>query len=185
MNNGKAIVSELGSELHIEIPSVKNWFLTIFYMVWLGGWAFGEITVLKMLFSGGESVGTFLLVWLTGWTMGGFFAIFVVLWSIFGKEEIYLDRSYISIKRGIFGIGSMKEYDKNSIENLRVSVIYDGNLFSGRKKSIKAITGIGNGSICFDYGMKTIRVGASIEEPEAKYLVNKLMEYEVGKKETI
>jgi hypothetical protein len=45
------------------------------------------------------------------------------------------------------------------------------NIGSGRYNTLKSLNGR-TGTIAFDYGMKTIRFGESIDEAEGKYLLN-------------
>ncbi|MCH4887409.1 hypothetical protein EZV73_07495 [Acidaminobacter sp. JC074] len=164
VNNGKSKVDYTEEGYRVEIPSKKNIFIIVFMCFWLAGWFMGETMVLMTMLSG-EFV-PFLLIWLIGWTFAGGFAIYIVLWLLFGKEVIVSNGQTLRISKEILGLGRSKEYDIRSIKNFKVHVestsIY-------RRRGMEAY-GLLGGVLHFDYGMKTIRMGISIDEAEGRYL---------------
>jgi hypothetical protein len=73
-----SIVSQ-GSSQIISIPPAKKsamtYFVGAFMLFWLGGWAFGEISVVRLLLTGTpETAQIFLVFWLCAWTVGGIYA---------------------------------------------------------------------------------------------------------------
>jgi hypothetical protein len=56
-----------------------RYFMSIFMLAWLGGWAVGWISAASTLSSGGTGRGgpnAFLAFWLVGWTVGGVWAMY-------------------------------------------------------------------------------------------------------------
>lgn len=164
---------DYGNRMQISIPSHKHWFVFIFLPLWLTGWAFGEITVIHQLLT--KDFNTFLLVWLTGWTFGGGFAILMLLWQIAGKEIIEVSGQSIILTKTIFNLGFPKEYSAGYIKDLRISIVIanDNNQW-GRNNGYNYYTG--NSKLAFDYGAKTIRFGNGIDEAEAKYILNIILQ---------
>jgi hypothetical protein len=110
----------------------------------------------------------FIAVWLVLWTIGGGFAIYVFFWSLVGCERVLLSPSHLAIKREIFSVGRLREYELAHVSELRVSP----NTFNPFDfRSGLQFWGIGGGTIAFDHGAATIRFGAALEEGEAKAVV--------------
>lgn len=167
-------VTEDREGLVIRIPAKRNIFLIGFLGVWLCGWLFGEVSALAVLLGVGKrepGTGVFMFVWLTGWTVGGFFALYAWLWQVKGCEIITLSPSALGIRREVFGHGRSKLYDVTEIHNLRVApMIFNPADF----RTGMAFWGVGGGTLAFDYGFKTYRFGAGIEEAEARIILQML-----------
>ena len=77
----KIAVKPEGSETVITIPHVDNrlarYGISLFLLVWLGGWSAGMWSALDNVFSG--SAHPLLFFWLAGWSAGG---AFVLYWRI-------------------------------------------------------------------------------------------------------
>lgn len=173
--------------LTLTIPARRNWFLLAFLSLWLCGWVVGEFAVLGGLLAGsagwfaleggleaGKSVSLFLVVWLIGWTVGGCFALAVWLYQLKGREIVQRDGPYLRHVRDFRIYRRSQEYLLEHVKNLRMGGSA-GNLFDlmspGRALEF---WGIGGGLICFDYGSRTIRMGAGLEEAEAQPLIGLL-----------
>jgi hypothetical protein len=114
---------------------------------------------------GGE---VFMLAWLGVWTVGGAFAIYAWLWQVMGKEIVTVHGQRFTIRRDIGGFGFDKEYDLVQMRDLRVGHLGVNPLdFS----SSLQLWGVGGGVIAFDYGARTYRFGAGLDEAEAKQVV--------------
>ena len=155
----------------IIIPAKRNYFYITFLGFWIMGWVVAEVWVIDMLISwnsGTEYSKIFLYSWLGAWTAGGVFSIYFWLWMAIGKEIIILNEMALSIKRDILGFGRTYEYVLNHINNMRYSApghtAYDF-------ETGMSIIGIRGGLIAFDYGERTFRFGASIDEVEAKDII--------------
>ena len=170
----RSTIHDSPSGLEIVIPARRNFFTIAFIGFWLIGWACGEVFAIRQLFVVGKSPdfpGLFLLAWLGGWTVGGGFAIYAWLWTVVGKERIILRPGTLATKREVLGFGRSREYDLSHVSNVRISQQSHNPFdFGSGMRSL----GIGGGMIAFDYGAKTFRFGASIDEVEAEDIVEEL-----------
>lgn len=174
----RASITESSRGLEVVIPPRRRWFLMLFLGIWLCGWAVGEVMVSVAVFSpvgevGGGEIGgrLFLTVWLTAWTVGGGFAIYVFLWSLVGRERVLLTSSMLSIKRELFSMGRLREYEIHHVRDLRAAATpYNPSDFRAGLR----FWGIGGGAIAFDHGSATVRFGAALEEGEAKAIVERM-----------
>lgn len=169
----KATIEESSRGLQIVIPARRRWFVAAFLGVWLCGWATGEVMVPTTFFAHNAHAdgNLFLAIWFVAWTIGGGFALYIFFWSLVGHERILLTPSTLSIKRELFGMGRVREYELAHIRDLRVSPS-SYNPFDFR--SSLQFWGIGGGVIAFDHGAATVRFGTALEESEAKTIVERV-----------
>lgn len=153
-----------------RVPSQKNVFYMLFISVWLIAWAFGEVSAINtLLFSDQAENKAFMLVWLTMWTLGGGWAIGCLLWQLAGYEILSLDSGTVTQRIEAFGVGISKHYSAKDVKDMRV-VPYVISL-SNQKALFPPLFGAGHGAIAFDYGSRTIYLGSSVHEAEAKKIV--------------
>lgn len=173
--SGRARLSREGAMLRITIPIKGKPLLTIFLLVWLVGWFVGLLTAGGFLMSGSFPLPAMLFigVWLTAWTAGGGFALFVVLWQFFGREIIEMQQGLMTIRYKLGPFKRSKTYDLQHVRNVAVSPKRQINA-KVRPGRSREVWGLGGGSIKFDYGMKTLYCGRSIEEAEARELLHLL-----------
>ena len=157
--------------MRVVIPAKRNLFVVAFMVVWLCGWAVGEVTVtgfLRELFSseGGLVAAPFLLFWLCAWTLGGAAVIGFMLWKLVGREVITFEHGVMTVAKRIGPFSLPKRYDLAHVRDARVSPPP-----VTRRRGRNAFTG---GMIAFDYGARTFRFGADLDEAEAKYLLDVL-----------
>src|SRR5712692_6098094 len=81
----RSTVQQVAEGVRCEMPPKRHLFALLFLPVWLVGWCFGEIAVIRELLWG-RGAHLFLMVWLLGWTVGGAFALFTFLWQLAGKD---------------------------------------------------------------------------------------------------
>ena len=175
---GRAIIEDNFDSLRITIPAKKNYFIILFMCVWLCGWFFGETSVIReLLDSTNKGTDLFSIVWLAGWTLGGIFVLKTIYWQFLGKECIEIGKGVLIMKRQGDPLSKTTFYDLNSCESFRVQDD-QMNIGSGRYNTLKSLNGR-TGTIAFDYGMKTIRFGESIDEAEGKYLLNLLTQKKI------
>lgn len=156
------------------IPAQRNWFAILFLIVWMGGWAFGEITVLRQLTNPNEKTPmAFLSFWLAFWTLGGAWAVITVLWQFVGREIITANLSELSRRIEIMSFGRTFTYRASEVRSLRTSDS-SANPFTSQQKFFPPFFGPQIGPIVFDYGAQTVRMGQSLEEAEAKLLIREL-----------
>ena len=169
----RVTVTDSPGGLGLLIPPKRNWFISLFMGFWLCMWAVGEIMI-PILFFKGEIPGIteiFILAWLGAWTIGGGVAIYLWIWNLMGRQIITMHGQTLTTRRDIGGYGFDKEYDLTQIRDLRVSAM-------GRSawdySGILEFLGLGGGLVAFDYGAKTYRLGAGLDEAEAKFVVRKV-----------
>jgi len=160
-------ITELADGFIVRIPAQRNLLLISFISLWLCGWIVGEFLAPVAFFVAAQEepgVWVFLLFWLCGWTTGGAFAIYIWLWQLKGCEVVTISSTALSIKRDILGYGRTQYYDVTEIRQLRVSP-FTFNPFDLRHGM--AFWGFDGGILAFDYGFKTYRFGAGVDEAEA------------------
>lgn len=168
--DSRITITDTSHGLRIVIPGRRSWLVICFLGLWICGWAVAEAMVAIQLLNGdappeGEF---FMLAWFGVWTVGGAFAIYAWLWQVLGKEIVIVHGQTCRVRRDIGRFGFDKEYDLLQMWNLCVEEVRFNPLdFS----SSLQLWGIGGGVIAFDYGAKTYRFGAGLDEAEAKQTV--------------
>jgi hypothetical protein len=93
-----------------------------------------------------------------------------LLWQFAGREMIALSSMTLTHRVEAFGLGRTRSYRASEIHELRASINgFGGYGRSGRTGMPFAVGGAG--SLVFDYGARTIRMAAGLDEAEAKMLV--------------
>lgn len=156
--------------LEIIIPAGRNLVMAIFLGMWLTGWLVGELNAVAQLRRDIAS-DPFLLVWLTGWTVAGIAVAYVWLWTLVGKERIVMGPSMLRVKRDVMGFGRTRVYALSKIRNLRVAAQPRR---PGSPNLAFGLAGFMGGVIAFEWGGKTIRFGASLDEAEARMIVDRM-----------
>jgi hypothetical protein len=166
---GRARIEERGSQLRIVIPSKMEVVATMFTSLWLVGWAFGLFAALGGLLhpTGRRGGGLFLAAWLGMWILGGGVALLSVLWAFFGRQVITTTDRTLVVRAEILGLGRDRAYELASVKDLRCAPVAPA---TGRWRVQRGQ----QGTIAFDYGARTIRLGEDVHEAEAKMLVARL-----------
>lgn len=175
-------VEGLGGQVEITIPAQRQVIMLLFSLIWLAGWAFGEVTVGGMLLAPlwrylplpGQPrspeplplpVGLFLVLWFVLWTAGGGYVIYGVLWQLFGRERIILEYTQLHIRQEVLGWGWTRTYALDQIRDLRVEPPPQG-----RRNNM-----IPRGRLCFDYGQRTVCFGRGLDTDEAEQLLDEIV----------
>lgn len=167
-------IIEQADGIAISIPSKRNIFILAFLTLWLCGWAVGEVSAPIAFFGSAKKnpgAAAFLLFWLCGWTVGGAFALCVWLWQFKGREILAISSAGLSIRHEVVGYGRTKYYDLSEIRDLRVAPLTFNPIDF---RSSLAFWSIGGGSIAFDYGFKTFRFAAGVDEAEARIILQRI-----------
>jgi hypothetical protein len=170
--NIRATITGGPEGLEIVIPARRHFFPLVFLGIWLVGWVMGETAAIRQLFS--ERSGdpaAFLLFWLILWTVGGGVAVYLWLWMLVGKERILMGASALRMKHDVLGLGRVRTYELLKIRNLRVAPPPAGPRGTG---VMVGLPGVAGGLIAFEYAGKTVRFGASIDEIEARTIVERM-----------
>ncbi len=170
LSDSRITIADTAGGLRIAMPGRRSWSVMFFLTLWICGWAVGEVMVFRQFIQGdAPPVGElFMLTWLGVWTVGGAVAIYAWLWQVMGKEIVMVHGQTFAIRRDIGGFGFGKEYDVVQMRDLRVQ--QPG--FSPIDVSASLqLWGVGGGVIAFDYGSRTYRFGAGLDEAEAKQVM--------------
>jgi hypothetical protein len=169
------ISEDLGNSILITIGSQRKWFLVLYLvfqvLVWLVMEVFFGAVIVGPLSKHGfhASDGLMLLgVWLLLFTAAGLVAVYAFFWQIVGRETIEVSSQSMTVKRVLFGLGIPKEYLADHLKDFRASS--DSGYRAGWS-SMFAMWGLVGGTIAFDYGAKTYRIGVGIDEAEAKQII--------------
>ena len=110
-----------------------------------------------------------------GWTLGGGAIVLSLLWQLLGQEIVGVLNGSLTWRPEIAGIGFTREYSLSEVKDLRVSpVTAVGNR---RGPPLASPLNWQSGVVAFDYGGRTVRFGPSLDEAEAKQLVEQLAPY--------
>ena len=168
--DSRITIADTSQGLCIVMPCRRSWLVICFLGFWICGWGVGEFMVTRQFLNGDAPPGgeVFMLAWLGVWTVGGAVAIYAWLWQVMGKEMLTVHGETFKTRRAIGGFGFDKKYDLVEMRDLRMGHIGVNPLdFS----SSLQLWGVGGGVILFDYGARTYRFGAGLDEGEAKQVV--------------
>ena len=148
------------------IPVRKNWFVLILLPFWLLAWTVGALAAIQQI---AASFDAFLAIWLTFWTLGALFAAATLAWQLRGREIIRIeDGRLIHGCRG-FGWNRDVAYRVNEIRGLAAD---RGPALWERYYMQTPIISFGRmGTVKFNYGARTVRMAASIDEVEGQAIV--------------
>ena len=176
----KISVSYDGGDPAVMIPSkasASRYFGGVFLLCWLGGWAFGFVSVLSQLMSGKGNL--FMLFWLGAWTVGGILAAFsayrILRPSV--PETLQLKYGSIAYDSGI------PPLEFNSFGRTRNPSAYWSSLFSKRTRAefnrpeLQTLrlrdTEVGN-RLTIDLGSRRIDLASQASEVEREWLARLL-----------
>ena len=167
----RSTTQETPSGLVIVIPANRHIPTILGLTAWLVGWAAGAYFAAREVYT--QPVGfvtVFLSAWLAGWTFGGLWAAYFILWLAFGHEIVTLRAGTLTLKRDVFGLGRLLEYDVGSIRGLRVE---PQPADPSERRSGYGPWGTVSGTVAFDYGSSTIRFGA-VDDAEGQQIIAEL-----------
>lgn len=176
-------VQQLSGGVQIVLPSKKNYFAIIWYVLGLAMWTYitgSAVYITSLLLIGLDNDNgawifieflTFILLFLISL---GAYVIYSLLWQFTGREIIIVENSVLRISRQIFNWNKFLEYSTQDISNLRANNPQP--VLFAQTKIFRNISGQ-NGMIAFDHGTKTVRFGFEIEEAEAKQIISVLQEF--------
>jgi hypothetical protein len=172
----RSTLVEEGDGVRLTIPVRRNPGMLVFLPIWLAGWTVGGVMAAAQLLWGNlpdPVAPAFLTLWLILWAASEGFLIYVLCWNLAGREVVLVNAQDLITRREVFGMGRSQEFDRMQVRDLRCSPLaYNPYDFA----SGMAFWGMGGGLIGFDYGARTYRFGAGLDEAEAKMLVATLGE---------
>ena len=171
--DSRVTITDASGELRIVIPCGRSLFVICFLGFWICCWAVAEVMVPAQFLNGNAPLEgkSLMFAWLGVWTVVGLLAIYAWLWQVMGKEIIAVHEQTFKIRRDTGGFGFDKAYDLPQMRDLRVAPVGFNPL---NVSTTLQLWGIGGGVIAFEYGAKTRRFGAGLDEAEAKQVVDAL-----------
>ena len=163
LGRGRARIDELPDGVHVRIAPKRPLFIGGFLAVWLALWTAGGVSSLN------DGDATFIPFWI----VGTLFAVSVLAWMALGREEVDATASGLVLRQRLGPLKRERRFRPEKVEELRASPqSWNPWSFSGGMQ----LYGIGGGTVAFDYGMRTHRFGASLDEAEAKVVARRVTE---------
>ena len=169
----RSTATETQDGLQIFIPARRNWFLIAFLGFWLTMWlsigGTAVFTFAARATRGGFTL--FTLAWSLFWAAAACATAYTWLWNVAGRDVVVVSDRALSVQRriGPLPAGRRYEHAAEHVRDLRANPVVAGPW--GAFGSSMRWGGIGAGGIAFDYGSRTQRFGDTLDEAEAKQLV--------------
>jgi len=186
--NSRVSIEETLEALTIRIPAQKQWLAIGFIAIWLV-MSINAMRIILPIHPGMDIKSLifedwFMLLWIAGMVFA-LVNVFVYLgWFFAGQEIITVTNDgQLTIDKKPAPFIRKKQYDLRHAEFIRIRPQDP----SDKKQNVKLFTAFYSniGIIHFDYGMKTIRLGAEIDEAEARQLLETLVHKGYIKQEQI
>lgn len=141
----KAVTTFHGASASLRPTGVLRYFGAAFLLVWLAGWAVGEVVALGFLVMlvrsiVGSAIGAtwpvpggdwivggaagfvllFLIVWLTLWTFGGFAAIRELLRSLAGEDRISVESMAVEVQHRAGPFRRTRNVERSHVRGVRL-----------------------------------------------------------------
>lgn len=92
-----------------------------------------------------------------------------LLWLLFGKEQILVDKNQLTVKKQILGLGVNKKYDAKNISNLA----FNANCSKYHRYYMFIMS---NGKVQFVYNNSVVYFAQDADEVQAKKVIEKIKE---------
>ena len=152
----------------VLLPAGSHWAVSVFLLLWIVPWSFGESFAVGALFDAGSPwfVKAFLAVWLTGWTAGGLFAIGAALLPL-GHEElcVAVGEGQVQLFQGLGRLGRTRSWSLHEVQGL---------VLAEQKLSTKGKPLPLRGGLQLMVPGKTVRFGLGLRPDEAAELLREL-----------
>lgn len=166
----------------VIIPSPRLWPVSVFMAVWLSGWVMGEVSAIKSLLGlltgmehwAGLFPAAFLVFWLAGWTAGGVFAWAIFLFSLDGRETVFVRGGKLCLRPETFlGLGWTWTYDIPGMTPPRVvgADLADAKPAGADDARARALAGLKLAYIAIESGGRKWRLGVGLGEQRARDLL--------------
>jgi hypothetical protein len=166
-------IEELPAGIVVTLPIQRSTYSMIAIPVWLGLWAYAAIQAQRQvaalsLQQAGNRLQLFLLAI---WFLAGAWFVLSLFWMLLGRERMVFSEGSVLVQQTLLGLGRRREFDLQQVTEWRVSPA----LIGGRSAASVTMFGLGSsGAISFDYGARTIRLGAGLDEAEARMVLGQL-----------
>lgn len=171
---GVATIVERPDAIEVSMPTKGRWQTALVLCVMVLFITGIEIWMLAHIVGtiGREpaSLGSFALG--VGGTLMWLFVCYRLAFELVGREHLVVGSTHLTTRYEVCGTGVTRRYDLHRVRNLRPMVPRDGwENITPYQWYYAAL-----GSIAFDYGRWTIRIGSAVPEPEARRVVRQITE---------
>ncbi len=152
---------------------VKAWQEAVIFS-WVVVWLICGFFFLSTYFiSEDEKQQIFIIIFMGFWSFLLYKAIKILLWRLIGTEEVLIEKGKFHYKRAYSGIGKIKTYDLNEIENYGL-IRYSAKSFKNSYESY--FWSIGAETIGFNTKKKHALLGMQLNKKDSKLLSEFLQE---------
>ena len=153
----------------VSAPARRNWLILLVLTAWLCVWTFGGTVAMSEVLHPGPDQA-FLVLWLVGWLLGELYAVSILLWQLAGREELTFSGGNLIHRVAVGALGHAREFSGANIKHLRPSLEASAP-WTDQRRWRPPLFGSGHGAIAFDYGAKTYRIGAGLDEAEGRLVL--------------
>jgi len=165
------------SELSIVILSFKEKTKSTLLLIWLFLWSLSGIIMFTQYFTTTNTdIKTVIIVWMGFWSYFEYKTIKAYRWRKYGKEIIKIRNGTLIYKCDVAGKGKTKEYDCESIKNIRFIEPKENSFLENLNDSYWIIAGE---KLAFDYFGNEIKFAFQIKQEDAKTLL-KVLKSKIG-----
>lgn len=159
-----------GAGIAIACPAPRDVALLLIVSVWVAFWTYGGLSAFRQLFDPQQEERAFLAFWLMGWAVGEAFAIATLVWQLAGREEIVVSGGSLKHRVSMAGLGRTREYALAQVRNVRTESL--PKTPRGRQTpGMLPLFGLRSGTIAFDHGARTHRIGLTLDEAESALVI--------------
>jgi len=166
---GRATISEGFNSLQITIPAKKNYLMIVMPVISIGMF----FVIVPADFFKNMQHDSFFVFFGILWLVVGLSTVLrTVFWTLAGKEVIKAEDGTITIQRKGDLLSRTRSYNLSEACNFRAeenNSAENNNVLNNFTSDFKGI-----GTICFEYGVKTIRFGEGLSQAEGNYIIQKL-----------
>ncbi|MBW0002346.1 MAG: hypothetical protein JO216_02560 [Hyphomicrobiales bacterium] len=160
----------------ISLKPPRNSLTTLFLLAWLGGWTYGGIMAAKQLTS---TFQLFVAFWLVAWAVAWLWAGASLAWQFSGREILRVVGSDLEVIYTVLGFSKRMLFRGADIRDFTVNSNPYPDQYRGINRGIGLPFGAGNKTGClkFNYGSRTVYLGAGHDEAEGQMILGLLRKY--------
>lgn len=152
----------------IRIRARRQVFALLFLPVWLTLWTFGGVAAISQVM---HEFNLFICLWLCGWAAGWVFAASTIAWMLTGSETVRVVGHDLEVGLQIGPWKRGKLYQGAQIRELKPAPSNPFSRFTLGGPFMRQTQG---GAVQFNYGARTVRLAAGLDEAEGRMIVERL-----------
>lgn len=148
----------------VVVPALSSWHAVIFSIVWLAGWTLGVSSMVRSLIDGSYEAPTIVMVAMTLFFAAfGFLGLYGLVWSLGGREIIWVNESRIARSWGVGPVQMTSEFDRSAIQKAFWLLLPNG---EGKPTE--------RGPVKISYGGKDVSLASGLDKTEAQTILDTL-----------